>query len=238
MNHCCKIIDNCLDCDNCTVKQILTPDPFEHEEGAYCTLIKEDDKPRLISMDDWDLRKYTSIPNWCPKILKENSKILGHAKISNKKKLDEILNEITQNQSPEVAEAIVTLIHKGLASDQVAWEKYVAVSQLAELGVKFGEKVDKYKAALQKTMVSENVKYTVCDTEWGLDARYVCPECLQPVEKEHKFCPHCGKALSWFNAPKPSDEVRNKFIAYAQNGIRPFLRSTTSQCYHYSKIPK
>lgn len=238
MNHCCKIIDNCLDCDKCTVKRILTSDPFDHEEEVYCTLVKEDDKPRLIGIDDWDLRKYTSIPDWCPKILKENSKILRRAKISDKKKLDEILKEITQNQSPEIAEAIIALIHKGLASDQVAWEKYVAVSQLAELGIKFGERVDEYKAALQKTMTSENVKYTVCDTRWGLDARYVCPECLYPVEKEHKFCPHCGKALCWRYAPKPSDEVRNKFIAYAQNGIRPFLRGTTSQCYHYSKIPK
>lgn len=152
MNHYYKIIDNCLDCDNCTVKRIITPDPFSHEEVAYCSLAKEGDKPRLIGEDEWCLRKYTSIPDWCPKILKENSKILRRAKISNKKKLDEILNEITHNLSAETTEAIITLIHKGLTYDQVAWEKYVAVSQLAELDIKFGEKVDKYKTALQKTM--------------------------------------------------------------------------------------
>ena len=80
-------------------------------------------------------------------------------------------------------------------------------------------------------MTKENVMHTVCNTEWGLDARYVCPECLQPVEKEHKFCPHCGKALSWFIVPKPTAEVRNRFIANAKNGVRQFLRSTSSHYY-------
>lgn len=149
--------------------------------------------------------------------------------------IDKVMQEISDYGS-SFKSTISELLTKGAIYDQVKWERDIAISQLNDLGIGFGEDVTKYKIAIENIphMISENVMYAVCNTEWGLDARYVCPECLQPVEKEHKFCPHCGKALSWFNAPKPSAEVRNRLIASAKNGVKQYLRSTSSQ-YYYCK---
>lgn len=74
-------ITNCLDCSNCYTNKIYTADPFEHETGAYCSKVNDTDtngfgkngKHKLINFDDWDLRKYTQIPNWCP-LLELNNK--------------------------------------------------------------------------------------------------------------------------------------------------------------------
>lgn len=66
-------IDNCCDCPNSHEEHIYTPDPFEHETGLYCRLIKETNKyhgaitdDKLIVADEWDIRKYAQIPEWCP----------------------------------------------------------------------------------------------------------------------------------------------------------------------------
>lgn len=66
----------CKDCNHSHVEAILTADSFEHESGIYCGKCKEprpeerwgvhstDD--RLIASDEWDPRKYSDIPDWCP----------------------------------------------------------------------------------------------------------------------------------------------------------------------------
>jgi len=67
-------IKNCLDCPACYTERIFTADSFEHEEGAYCSEVVDmsrngfgkNGKHKLIGTDDWDLRNYTKIPNWCP----------------------------------------------------------------------------------------------------------------------------------------------------------------------------
>ena len=63
MNTCVKIIDNCLDCNSCFVDRILTADSWDHEEGAYCKEVLKNGKPRLIASDDWDLRKWSKVPD-------------------------------------------------------------------------------------------------------------------------------------------------------------------------------
>lgn len=72
-------IENCLDCPHCYTYGILTSDSFEHEEGAYCRKVEDkslngfgkNGTHKLICSDDWDLRKYAKIPDWCP-MLKED----------------------------------------------------------------------------------------------------------------------------------------------------------------------
>lgn len=67
-------IENCLDCPHCYTDRILTADSFEHEVGAYCKLIEDksygsfgkNGAHKMIGFDDWNLRKYTAIPDWCP----------------------------------------------------------------------------------------------------------------------------------------------------------------------------
>lgn len=233
-----KVIDNCLDCEYCETDRICSPDSFDHDEGAYCKKVSNNGKHRLIAVDDWDLRKYTQIPNWCPKLSETDlDKLFDKAGIGSIEEFYEELNGLLKHQENEYVKLIKSLISKGLAYDQTRWEREVAISQLNELGIAFGEDTTKYKAVAKNDshMKRENVEYTVCNTEWGLDARYVCPECLQPVVKGNNFCPHCGKPLSWYNAPKPTAETRNRLIAYAKNGIKTSIRSTTSNYYQKGK---
>lgn len=68
MNSYLVRVTNCLDCQDHVVLPIYTPDSWDHEEGCYCTLVKDKDKPKLVAGDDWHLRKYTDIPDWCPKL--------------------------------------------------------------------------------------------------------------------------------------------------------------------------
>lgn len=238
MNKYIKIVDNCLDCDCCSVRPIYTADSWEHEEGAYCKGVVENGNEKLIVADDWDLRKYSKIPDWCPKLIKDRlNELLIKAGIGNIKKFDEKLNELLKDQDEEYSKLIRTLISMGFLYEQVKFEKDVVADQLNEPGIQFGENVERYKIAIKNMehMERENVMYTVCNTEYGLDAKYVCPECEKPVEKGQNFCSHCGKPISWFNAPKPTEEVRNKFMEFARNaknGEKIFLRSTTSSHYH------
>lgn len=69
MNSFTIIITNCLDCPNHDVRPIYTPDSWDHEEGCYCKLVKDQKgHDKLVAGDDWHLRRYTDIPDWCPKL--------------------------------------------------------------------------------------------------------------------------------------------------------------------------
>lgn len=51
------------------VRPIYTPDSWDHEEGCYCKLVKDvNGYDKLVAGDDWHLRRYTDIPDWCPKL--------------------------------------------------------------------------------------------------------------------------------------------------------------------------
>lgn len=82
MNSVTFKIDNCLKCPKCYVDPIYTADSFEHESGAYCSLVEDKEtgkifgqngKHKIIGSDDWHLEKYTKIPDWCPLLKNENS---------------------------------------------------------------------------------------------------------------------------------------------------------------------
>lgn len=73
MNKLIIEIDNCCDCIHSHTERIYTPDPFEHETGLYCELLKEANtypgaitNDKLIVSDEWDVKKYADIPDWCP----------------------------------------------------------------------------------------------------------------------------------------------------------------------------
>lgn len=151
-----------------------------------------------------------------------------------KSKIEAFIQQIS-----DYSENLKEDIHKILSNQiQVEKERDIAIKQLNDLGIDLGEDVSVYKDAIEN-ITSENVMYTVCDTEWGMDAVYVCPSCLQPVEKDYKFCSQCGKALSWINAPKPIAEVKNKFMAYAKkNSSRLFIKTTTAECYKPKNFQK
>lgn len=146
MNTCVKIIDNCLDCNSCFVDRILTADSWDHEEGAYCKEVLKNGKPRLIASDDWDLRKWSKVPDWCPKLVESRlNKLRIKAGVSSNKKFDEKLNDLLKSQGEEYSKLIKTLISMGFAYDQVAFERDVAIKQLNNLGIQFGEDTSKYR---------------------------------------------------------------------------------------------
>ena len=41
MNKVTFEIDNCCDCPHSYTEMIYTPDPFEHEEGIYCSKVED-----------------------------------------------------------------------------------------------------------------------------------------------------------------------------------------------------
>ena len=75
-----KHITSCLQCEYHTIRQIYTPDSFEHEEGLYCKLVEDHTESwvrhtyggptyyRLVVADEWDVRRYADIPDWCPRL--------------------------------------------------------------------------------------------------------------------------------------------------------------------------
>lgn len=67
------------------------------------------------------------------------------AGIGSNKKFDEKLNGLLKDQSEEYSKLIRTLISMGFAYEQVVFERDVAIQQLNELGIQFGEDIQKYK---------------------------------------------------------------------------------------------
>ena len=63
---------------------------------------------------------------------------------STESRIKTVMNEISDYGS-EFKKEIRSLLSKGVAYDQVVWERDVAISQLNDLGIEFGEKIEKYK---------------------------------------------------------------------------------------------
>lgn len=70
MNTVSFTIDNCCDCPYHYTEKIYTPDPWDHEIGVYCSQVVDKNsynkKNKLVASDDYDIRKYSKIPDWCP----------------------------------------------------------------------------------------------------------------------------------------------------------------------------
>lgn len=103
------------------------------------------------------------------------------------------------------------------AIEQIMWERDMAISQLEEIGVSFGEKMDEVKEALEKQIPKKPLVYT--DTRNRLDYNgndcgtlevdvYECPniscgmdisdKCdYEEYEYRPNYCPSCGQAIDW-----------------------------------------
>lgn len=80
---------------------------------------------------------------------------------------------------------------------QVVWERDVAISQLAEIGKGFGEKMD--DVAKRKR------------GEWEFDnpitADYMCSVCLGRNDVCTPFCSNCGADMGWWSDDEEDDDV-------------------------------
>ena len=70
MNKVCFYIENCCDCPYSYIEDILGADSFDHDKAVYCSKVEDrnsyNKEHRMIAADDWDVRKYCQIPDWCP----------------------------------------------------------------------------------------------------------------------------------------------------------------------------
>ena len=70
-------INNCKECTSHYTEKIYTSDSFEHITGLFCSKVEdknsENHKHKLVAEDDWDVYKYSEIPDWCPLLDKNNA---------------------------------------------------------------------------------------------------------------------------------------------------------------------
>ena len=78
---------------------------------------------------------------------------------------------------------------------QVKWERDVAISQLEEIGVSLGQKMDDIKALKEKS-VAKKVEY-FSETFQA----YTCPSCETPINNggmaKGVYCKWCGQKFDW-----------------------------------------
>lgn len=134
MNRYTKTVSSCLECEHCDIYLC-----FDREgKEAWCR-----HKPERLISTGWD-RQQLPIPDWCPILIKDDlDDAFKNAGIGSIEKFIEKSEGLLKNQSDEYAELVRILFSKGLAYNQVKWERDIAISQLNELGVNFGEKINK-----------------------------------------------------------------------------------------------
>lgn len=77
---------------------------------------------------------------------------------------------------------------------QVKWERYIAISQLEEIGVGLGQKMDEFKALKEKSVAKKPRFYA---------HNYYCTECGNLVGNNEfewqrfLYCDKCGRKLDW-----------------------------------------
>lgn len=94
------------------------------------------------------------------------------------------------------------------AIEQIMWERDMAISQLEEIGVSFGEKMDEVKEALEKQIE----KFVDCPKGFqGVrNTRYYCPACKALTRQCEAFCHKCGQSVKY---PKEVYDKENNRIA-------------------------
>ena len=91
--------------------------------------------------------------------------------------------EMMYGGNSDLMKALVMACEALGAIDQTRWERDIAISQLEELGLGFGEKTDKVKEAIEKQIPKKAINGE-------------CPVCGELVERwDWKYCVKCGQAL-------------------------------------------
>lgn len=105
-----------------------------------------------------------------------------------KKNAVEILRKHDQYATAKaVEEAFMALACLG----QYMWERDVAISQLEELGLSLGQKVDHIKEAVEKSI---SMKPKEVKGEYDI-LKSTCPRCGNDLLSD--YCIECGQKLDW-----------------------------------------
>ena len=107
-----------------------------------------------------------------------------------KKNAVAILEKDTQYATARaVEEAFMALACLG----QYMWERDIAISQLKELGLSLGQKVNHVKELIEKNKAKNLVNYDNCRNK---TVSMRCPTCFESVGAScWKYCPECGQRL-------------------------------------------
>ena len=105
LNSYVKTIDNCLDCEFHYVERIITADSFEHDDGVYCSQCSN----KLVVADDWNLRRWSKIPDWCPMLSRNRKTDSPHRKIMYHKDRDSIICSVLNTDKCECGCNVVHL---------------------------------------------------------------------------------------------------------------------------------
>ena len=111
-----------------------------------------------------------------------------------KKNAVEILRKHDQYATAKaVEEAFMALACLG----QYMWERDVAISQLEELGLSLGQKVDHVKEAFDKQVTKD-----IITEKYFYGENYYCPYCKKYLGADHnnlkdvKYCDKCGQKIN------------------------------------------
>lgn len=101
-----------------------------------------------------------------------------------------IIHKMNEPQAILITEALCMAIEALSSIEQIKWERDIAIKQLEEIGVGFGEKIDDVKEAVDKSnpmKVRKTGYYTFC-----------CPVCGKGVGWEiPNYCERCGQRLEY-----------------------------------------
>ena len=116
-----------------------------------------------------------------------------------KKILQRDLAILIENKSlPDSIEAMKVAISALGAIEQYKWERDVAVSQLKEIGVEFGEKTDKIQKVINKQIPikADKVEVQPYFRKHFAD-KYTCPICHKEIRSTWNGCPYCLQAIDF-----------------------------------------
>lgn len=106
----------------------------------------------------------------------------------------EILRKYDQYATAKaVEEAFMSLACLG----QYMWERDVAISQLEEIGLSLGQKVDHVKEAINKQVIKD-----IIAEKYFYGENYYCPYCKKYLGADHnnlkdvKYCDKCGQKIN------------------------------------------
>ncbi len=123
-----------------------------------------------------------------------------------KKILQRDLAILIENKSlSDGIEAMKVAISALGAIEQFKWERDVAISQLEELGLGLGQKVDHIKELIEKNKEKEATDKSKNPMDWHV---MHCPTCDrifwnsgQFMHYEPKYCEKCGQKMIWEKNP-------------------------------------
>ena len=107
------------------------------------------------------------------------------------------MEEVEQYRALGTVEELKVALMKVSVYEQIKWERDIAISQLEEIGISLGQKMDDVKEALEKQIPKKVVKIHVPNTSFCKSHyREICPTCSKAYEGTD-YCPMCGQKLDW-----------------------------------------